>query len=310
MYPATCVVALVLPVVMAGWWDDFSNNLATDLAPFVALLGEQPTKQFLSESLTYWDYFIFSMEPLGIITTVVSVIRVRGGPSLRAFIGRAQEGAGTIEAELCSSTSHDVCEVYNNGGIARIFGRPKLLEVIFKKEAPDTEFEDSYEVTPGGSLEVRNAKAGLYTFEQYFKEQNPVSGPVEWELDQGSSASRFARRWFKGRKDPALAKSEVAFAPNPNLTLNLWMKRPHRAWLPFVSLIGFILQAGIVCFAIIATYVFGFRKDDEQPPRYAVPFMGIGTLLLASGTFLSAYLIGESTEERKFRRSGQAKTDL
>jgi hypothetical protein len=37
---------------MGGWWDDFSNNLATGLSPFVTLFGEAPTKQYLSECLS------------------------------------------------------------------------------------------------------------------------------------------------------------------------------------------------------------------------------------------------------------------
>ncbi|PNP75165.1 hypothetical protein FNYG_11491 [Fusarium nygamai] len=118
-----------------NWWDDFSNNLATDLAPLVALFGEQPTKQYLSECLTIEDVIIFAAAPMGVITALVSAIRVCGTPSLRAFVGRAQEGAGVAEAELCSSTSRDVCELYSNGGIARVFGRPKVLEVVHDPQA-------------------------------------------------------------------------------------------------------------------------------------------------------------------------------
>jgi hypothetical protein len=36
---------------------DFSNNLATDLGPLIVLFGEPMTKQFLSESTTFLDYF-------------------------------------------------------------------------------------------------------------------------------------------------------------------------------------------------------------------------------------------------------------
>ncbi|OCK94839.1 uncharacterized protein K441DRAFT_430883, partial [Cenococcum geophilum 1.58] len=71
--------------------DDFSNNLAADLALILALFGEQMTKQYLSESITMVDYFIFAMRPIGILTAIISAIRVCGSPSLRAFIGRAQE---------------------------------------------------------------------------------------------------------------------------------------------------------------------------------------------------------------------------
>ncbi|KAK7998341.1 hypothetical protein PG989_006381 [Apiospora arundinis] len=114
-----------------SWWDSFSNNLVSDLAPLLALLGESPTRQYLSECTTSEDILIFAMAPLGIITALVSAIRICGTPSLRAFIGKAQEGEGVVEVELCSSTSRDVGEVYSNGGIARIFGRPKILEIVY-----------------------------------------------------------------------------------------------------------------------------------------------------------------------------------
>lgn len=132
--------------VIADWWDDFTNNMATDLTPLIALFGEQATKQFLSESTTILDNFIFAMAPLGILTGVVSAIRVCGGPSLRAFIGRAQEGGGIAEAELCSSTSRDVCELYHNGAIVRVFGRPKILEVVYDPNFEPTGSSDKRDV--------------------------------------------------------------------------------------------------------------------------------------------------------------------
>ncbi|KAG8422290.1 hypothetical protein J3459_010528 [Metarhizium acridum] len=110
---------------------DFTNNVAQDLGPLLALFGEAVTKQYLSESTTFLDYFTFAMNPLGIITAVVSVIRVCGHPSLRAFIGRSQEGEAAVEAELCASTSRDVCELFHRGGIARVLGRqPDVLELV------------------------------------------------------------------------------------------------------------------------------------------------------------------------------------
>lgn len=60
--------ACLATVVRASWWDDFTNNLATDLTPLIALFSEQATKQFLSESTTFLDNFIFAMAPLGILT--------------------------------------------------------------------------------------------------------------------------------------------------------------------------------------------------------------------------------------------------
>ncbi|PGH10896.1 hypothetical protein AJ80_07339 [Polytolypa hystricis UAMH7299] len=51
------------------------------------------------------------MGPLGIITIVVSAIRVGGVGALKALIGRARESRATAEQELLTSTSDNVCEL-------------------------------------------------------------------------------------------------------------------------------------------------------------------------------------------------------
>lgn len=101
------------------------------------------------------------MAPLGILTAVVSAIRVRGSPSLKAFIGRAQEGPGNAEIELLSSTSETTGEVWNDGGIARVFGIPAILEVVIKDN--DKVEENDYYDTHGDEAKV---KAGIEWFEE------------------------------------------------------------------------------------------------------------------------------------------------
>ena len=72
------------------------------------------------------------MAPIGLLTAIVSAIRVCGHSSLCAFfIGRSQEGDGVVEAELCTSTSRDVCELFNRGGITRVLGNTRVLELIY-----------------------------------------------------------------------------------------------------------------------------------------------------------------------------------
>ncbi|KAF4125213.1 Ankyrin Repeat Protein [Geosmithia morbida] len=116
-----------------GWWDDLTNNFASDLAPIISLFGEQVTKQFLSQVVTVMDMLVFSSAPLGIITTVVSAIRVSGDSLLKSLVGRAREPYGAAEVELCSSTSQDVCELWSDGGICRVFGRPRILEFMYRE---------------------------------------------------------------------------------------------------------------------------------------------------------------------------------
>ncbi|KAM0453701.1 hypothetical protein ACHAPV_008840 [Trichoderma viride] len=220
-----------------SWWDDFSNNLATDLAPLIALFGESATKQYLSECLTVEDIVIFAVAPLGVITAVVSAIRVCGTPSLRAFVGRAQEGAGTAEAELCSSTSRDVCELYSNGGIARVFGRPKLLEIVHDNRAGRNEFYPRY-----GS----EATAGLYSFPKYV---NTKRGKEEWKLEQKSLSSR--RKSEDSNEGGQVQQTKPVFAPNPNLSLNIGIRPHSRLWFLAAATLGVILQLFILVWAAL-----------------------------------------------------------
>lgn len=276
-----CFTALALADrVSADGWDDFANNMATDLAPIISLFGEQITKQYLSESIYKIDYFIFAMAPIGILTALVSAIRVCGSPSLKAFIGRAKEGAGPVEAELLSSTSDDVCELYNSGGgITRIFGRPKILEVVLDSSAPDDDFTN-----PEGH-------SGIFTFQDYIKTER---GKMEWRYHEDKPREGEFR--VKGWKCPPQGHA-------PNLSHNVGIKRLGHWWFLLAATTGFVLQGGVLAFAVIATYHLKWEKDGSQPPAYACPMAVAGTVLVCGGVYLCAYLVGESTIEKIYSRT-------
>ncbi|KAJ8126746.1 hypothetical protein O1611_g6892 [Lasiodiplodia mahajangana] len=302
----TCCFLLLAACFMvpakADGWDDFSNNLATDLAPLIALFGEQVTKQFLSESTTILDNFIFAMAPLGIITAVVSVIRVCGGPSLRAFIGRAQEGGGIAEAELCSSTSRDVCELYHNGAIVRVFGRPKILEIIHDREAAIP--NDDNKTPP---------ECGIYSFQDFIRK--PLAKEAGWR-ELGKDSHDTAQAGQKKQAPPANGdiedqwkppqnpdNNDEQFAPNPNLSFNIGIREQpsYVIWLAAVT--AFIIQASFLIFASLVTYTWRWTKDNAHPPGWAFPLTLSGSLFLDGGMFFCALLINNSTKERVFRRA-------
>jgi hypothetical protein len=86
--------------------------------------------QFMSQSMGWADNIIFAMAPLGIITAIVSAIRVGGPPWLKAIIGRARENLAVAEAELMSSTSKEVCELWNGQEVVRSMGAAPISEFI------------------------------------------------------------------------------------------------------------------------------------------------------------------------------------
>lgn len=96
----------------------------------LALFGERVTMQFLSQAIGMSDCIILAMAPLGIITIIVAAIRV-GGPSwLKALIGRATENLAAAELELMSSTSNEVCELWNGNDVVRCAGSASVWEYI------------------------------------------------------------------------------------------------------------------------------------------------------------------------------------
>jgi len=96
----------------------------------------------MSESLNWLDHLIFALVPLGILTIITGAIRVSGPQVAKSFIGRARENRALAEIELMSSTSNEVCELFNGRGIVRAMGKPKIAEfLVFPKEYDHLEEE-------------------------------------------------------------------------------------------------------------------------------------------------------------------------
>uniref|UniRef100_L2GAW4 Ankyrin repeat domain-containing protein 28 n=1 Tax=Colletotrichum fructicola (strain Nara gc5) TaxID=1213859 RepID=L2GAW4_COLFN len=275
---------------------DFTNDLFTDLGPLLALFGEQMTKQYISESTTFYDYFIFGMGPIGVITTIVSTIRLCGPASLRAFIGRSQEGNSAIEAELCTSTSRDVCEVFNNGGITRVLGQPKILELI---HVPRNYLDSS----PPAGREM-NKQAGLYLFRDFVKDARMVWDPElspercpEWGLYPGQELN-------------------TASQNPPNLSLNVGITQYEPWGFCLIALVGLILQAGVLVVAGVGVWVFGWNLNDSKTAstNYAPTIFIIGTVLICGGMCTCITIIGKATTKVRCKRvtsvTGSPKTSL
>ncbi|KAF2635423.1 hypothetical protein P280DRAFT_553799 [Massarina eburnea CBS 473.64] len=341
---------LVAPI-RAGDLNDFSNNLATDLGPLLSLFGEAITKQYLSESTSFEDYIIFALVPLGLMTAVVSVIRVCGGTWLRSFIGRAQEGNAAIEAELCTSTSKDICEVFNRGGITRTLGRAKILEIIrvrhkeSKDKAaakPEDDEENKMNKSKGRSTTRSNCKEinyerskenmGLFLVRDYLSNCKNS----EWIRHSGAEKPTSIRTWLSRRKaskssdmengvhsgndktTPSRDSTSVKESTNtytninPNLSINIGIKKRGSAFVYTVLILGMILQVGLIIMAPLLSWVGGWSRNGHSGKNLSMqqayldnkaPILFlIGSVFMMLGMFGCAYLIGQITEETKYRR--------
>lgn len=84
----------------------------------------------MSESLNWLDHLIAALVPLGILTIITGAIRVSGPQVVKSFIGRARENRALAEIELMSSTSQEVCELFNGRSIVRAMGKPMIAEFL------------------------------------------------------------------------------------------------------------------------------------------------------------------------------------
>ena len=56
---------------------------------------------------------------------------------MKAVVGRARENIAAVEMELMSSTSHEVCELWNGQGIVRTMGKPQVQQIIYLEDQRD-----------------------------------------------------------------------------------------------------------------------------------------------------------------------------
>jgi hypothetical protein len=68
--------------------DNFANNAFTDFAPLLTLFGDEVTKQFLATSMGITDSILLGIAPIGLMTVIISAVRVGGNRLMKSLIGR------------------------------------------------------------------------------------------------------------------------------------------------------------------------------------------------------------------------------
>ncbi|KAH9218266.1 hypothetical protein DL95DRAFT_490064 [Leptodontidium sp. 2 PMI_412] len=261
--------------------DEFANNLFSDLAPLLTLFGEQVTKQFLSLSVGWADNFMLAMAPLGILTVVVSSIRVTKDRYMKALVGSkprlsistvlssvpayfgqcdvltsygARESQAMAEAELLSSTSEEVCELFDGNQIVRVLGAPDTQEFVYRQREND---------------------------------RGVRSVPLASSLPSGS---------FRTQPDEkTLIDRLLSSAPNIILNVDRAVAPRWQLWL--FAWIGIFSQLAVLVFGALTTYHWRFEKGGASIALYGYPCTLAGTLTVSVGLLLCSHVIEGSTDE-------------
>ena len=247
----------------------------------------------MSESTTFWEHIIFAFAPIGIIPAITSAIRVAGPNIMRAMIGKAREDHATAEAELMSSTSADVSELYDGGAVIRTTGGGvESAQLILVSSPPETNADDS------------KPECGLYTLEKRHPDLRSNSGRENEGKDQLADTEKGARA----------TPDRVRDAMAPNISLNIY-RQPSTPSLVAMAVAGVLLQLGVVVFATWTVHLPGFRDSftnaGVEVPSYALPTFIAGTAVLVFGMFLCSHVVDKSSKEVEWSiKTGAEKKSL
>ncbi|RDW76531.1 uncharacterized protein DSM5745_06523 [Aspergillus mulundensis] len=262
--------------------EDFSNNLFTDLAPLLTLFGEQVTKQFLSQSMGYADDILLAMAPLGILTCVISAIRVGGRRWLRALVGRARETRATAEMELLSCTSDAVCELWSGTEIVRERGAAQTKEFIYRKIDSNDRPKDG---------EAHNI---IFDLKTACEHGIMIGSHPRLDDSRTRTVSREALHALMVRNAVRIMKQA------PNLTLNVSDATTSPAITWAFAIFGIIVQVCVLAIAALVTYHWRVPAQGSTIVRYGFPVFALGTMVLSAGIFICSYVIEAHTEEIDF----------
>ncbi|KAK3293620.1 uncharacterized protein B0H64DRAFT_419316 [Chaetomium fimeti] len=273
--------------------------------------------QFMSQSTGWFDNIVLAMAPLGIITTIVGAIRV-GGPSwLKALIGRARESRAVVEAELMSSTSHEVCELWNGQQVVRVMGKGPIREfiILLPEDEPANRGmmqrlrewfaqpaegrDDSLGDLSGAKQEITKVILKEDEKQVHLQERSKSTCPPFIALIILPSHQN--PPFENALSDRSVFVLRNTAAQAPNLTLNVH-NQLSRGELYVVALFGIILQLGVLAYSTCITYLpaFTLLKDGNPVARYAYPCTAVGTLLLVVGVLVCSHVVENSTEEATY----------
>ncbi|KAF3808982.1 hypothetical protein GCG54_00011174 [Colletotrichum gloeosporioides] len=293
--------------VFADGGDDFANNLFSDLGPLLALFEERVITQFMNVSMGWADNIILAMAPLGVITAIVGAIRVGGQSWLKAVIGRARENLAVAEAELVSSTSQEVCELWNGQEVMRCMGSPSVTEFICllptiekgSQRNPEIKVDKDLSALDDHDKDVQRFDDGALTF---LLDLNTNADIDRWRASRSHPGDKDSEDTTTQRSDDMIIIKRNVSLDAPNISLNTH-RQSSRSELRVIAAFGTILRNSVLVYSGFATYhpILKFPKDDNPIASYAYPCAATGTFVLVVGIMLCGRVVESSTAEKRFQ---------
>src|SRR5690606_14472923 len=148
---------------------------------------------------------------------------------------------------LTTSTSDEVCELYNGTGIVRMIGSPQILELLWfptEAQTPNHGLFTVIEAYHDGRMKPKpSTRWGVLFLGQNLEEKSEASSLTStYKADEENKLSPNLSPPKPSSNDPASVKGISA----PNISLNLATR--NRGELRCFAIFSVILQAGLLIF--------------------------------------------------------------
>lgn len=93
---------------------DAWTSLVANIAPLLILIGEKHVKAYFKTMSSQSHYLLYAASPIGLVTAIVTLVRLHGTPLMKRIIGRQFETQADVYADVSSVSYGDVGLVYRD----------------------------------------------------------------------------------------------------------------------------------------------------------------------------------------------------
>jgi hypothetical protein len=271
-------------------------SVVANVAPLMALVGERNAKEYMRVASSRTQLFLMASAPLGILSILVSAVRLSGPRLLRRLLGRESDRRSEALVELTPLSVEPATSAYTPGGveIEPSFDRNRVAFVC------------------GHVQETENIKEAVEAFKKLAIARNgKVDASRDFETIIGLkelnlSLEETARLVTSIITEKSTIDSDLlAHASSASLSFRATGISPSQTTLSAKTLYGFLKHmsntfAGLFfCFIMIGIQVLGYRQQSlaMNDTRLQALLMGIsGYVGIALFAFLLLVLLQDEVQ--------------
>ncbi|KAL8820232.1 MAG: hypothetical protein Q9191_007559, partial [Dirinaria sp. TL-2023a] len=206
-------------------------------------------------------------------------MRICANPPLRA-----RESRASAEAELLSSTSDNVCELWSGQEVVRALGEPRMKDFIIRTNIH-------------GNKHVNDLPQSLDKG-HYEKIKDNSRSRQKLQANHAQPAEDNEKEYYA---DEATEAAELLENKAPNITLNVKGSVASRAEIRVFAIFSTILQSLVLVVSALSVYHWRWKNGSNLVPqdrRYGYPCFLVGTTAVVAGLVLCSHVIEGTTTEQ------------